>query len=288
MAEARGWFLTAKELEAQTARTLAAIASGATSKDRESWPLFGFFDVDIFDCPPFTMLSAADCPRVVNIVMDKDFELASMRLWCKLAREATCIVDVGAHVGVYALAAGSLRSDIQILAFEPNPYACARLKTNIGLNGFLNIEDHMLALSDKKALKKFGWWKKNFWQISSGGAVGKGSMTVQSDYLDNPELMVDLGDRGLIKIDVEGHEQPVITGAFGLISKHKPDIILETFSEAACIMINLALPPEYRFYRILEDENMLELMPRLKPADISGKNYNAFLTTREPTCLSIS
>src|SRR5262245_20569340 len=99
----------------------------------------GFYTVDLFDCPPFQMFSNGDDPRAIEILEYKSFEPHSMRLWCRLVRDATAILDIGAHTGVYSLAAASLRKDIQIHAFEPNPYAAARLRVHKHLNGFANL-----------------------------------------------------------------------------------------------------------------------------------------------------
>src|SRR4051812_3718121 len=99
----------------------------------------GFFEAAIFDCPPFVMFTNNDCPRSKQIIYEKEFEPRSMALWCSLAKAATTIVDVGAHVGVYSLAAAALRPDLGVHAIEPNPYAFARLRVNKHANGFSNI-----------------------------------------------------------------------------------------------------------------------------------------------------
>ena len=67
-------------------------------------PYFGYFNVDIFDCPDFTMFTNNDCPRSRQILCEKSFENTSMRIWCSLIKSATSTIDIGAHVGVYTLA----------------------------------------------------------------------------------------------------------------------------------------------------------------------------------------
>src|SRR4051812_34182023 len=108
--------------------TLEAIRAGTADWPRDAF--YGYFQVDIFDCPPFAMFTNNDCPRAFNILYQRKFEPGSMALWCRYARSASSILDVGAHVGVYALAAAALRPDLQIHAFEPNPFAAARLRLN--------------------------------------------------------------------------------------------------------------------------------------------------------------
>ena len=47
-------------------------------------------------------------------------------------------VDVGAHVGMYTLAAARGTAG-RVLAFEPNPHARAQLEANLALNGCTNV-----------------------------------------------------------------------------------------------------------------------------------------------------
>ncbi len=49
-------------------------------------------------------------------------------------------VDVGAHVGMYTVAASlAMSSQGRVLAFEPNPAARAQLEANLALNGCENV-----------------------------------------------------------------------------------------------------------------------------------------------------
>lgn len=102
----------------------------------------GFYDVILFDCPSFIMFHLDDCPRARDILTHGKFEPMSMKLWCRLVKDATGILDIGAQVGVYSLAAAALRSDITIHAFEPNPDAYARLELHRRANGFGNIKTY--------------------------------------------------------------------------------------------------------------------------------------------------
>jgi hypothetical protein len=119
--------------------------------DRE---FYGFYEVSCFDCPPFMMFTANDCPRAIDILKHKSFEPESMRLWCRLSRSATSILDIGAQVGIYTMAAAGLRPDIPIHAFEPNPYAYARLSVHKSINGYENIVVYRIALGDSAGITR--------------------------------------------------------------------------------------------------------------------------------------
>lgn len=243
----------------------------------------GFYDVTLFDCPPFRMFTANDCPRADNILIEKSFEPQSMKLWCALARTATAILDIGAHVGVYSLAAAALRPDLPIHAFEPNPYAAARLRVHRKINGFANIFDTAVALSNKARVSSFSWYVKAKDQISSGGTLGvkvpHAGVRSEISYVAGFPLdtfPLAFGARPLVKIDVEGSELSVIEGATQL-AQARPDIILESFSQANCDAIGALLPAGFRVFKIIED-GRLEEIERLTAADRRGRDFNQFIT----------
>ena len=247
----------------------------------------GFYDADLFDCPSFKMFTAGDCPRANDILVGKRFEPESMRLWCRLAKDATSILDIGAHVGVYSLAAASLRKDIPIHAFEPNPYAFARLREHILLNGFENIVEHHEALSSQTGMAAFSWYVRPEHLISSGGSLGprpplagmeRESIPVFTKRLD--ELPIDYGTRPLAKIDVEGAERHVLSGAQALLAS-KPDLIIESFDQSNCNRITEMLRPGYSVFKIIED-GRLEPIEQLTAADgRNSQDFNQFITWRE-------
>lgn len=276
------------ELESQNAKTLAAIKDGQAQRARAmEFPFHGYYEADIFECPPFLMYTNNDCPRAWDILFHRNFEQMSMRIWCRLARFATAILDIGAHVGVYSLAASTLRNDIPIHSFEPNPYAFARLRMHKLLNNFHQIREHAFAVGDHNKRVKFRWRTKASAQIPSGGGVhvvgpieaGWQHITVSMQTLDATGLAQLLDDKSLIKIDVEGAEALAFLGMTEALAR-KPNIILETFSEVSCNVINPMIRSlGYSVYLI--DETKLRVIPRpqLLPCAPSGENFNQLLTT---------
>jgi FkbM family methyltransferase len=250
-------------------------------------PYFGYVDVDVFECPPFVMFTNNDTPVVKSIYTSRTFEPMSMKLWCRLARGATGILDIGANVGIYSLAAAALRPDLTIHAFEANPYACARLRVHKMVNEFSNITEHAFAVGNKNKMVSFSWVVKPGGNISSGGSAGVRdradieTITVPMHALDGTGLAAQLGQRPLVKIDVEGGEMVVIDGMSEVLSL-RPDLLLETFSEASCAFINDFLAPiGYSVYLIMEHEGLLVPRPKLMPATINqDHNFNQFLTIR--------
>ncbi len=235
------------------------------------------------------MFTANDCPRAMDILHHKTFEPSSMQLWCRLARTATSIVDVGAQVGIYSLTAAALRSDIPIHALEPNPYAYARLRIHKNINGFHNIVEHCVAAVSKAGISRLSWNERGW--ISSGAALFKpeGSpsqdeqvqnVLVEAVRLDDILEGVTLGERPLVKIDVEGAEWSALKGMLKVLEA-KPDLLIETFSADFCEHANkILLPLGYQVWTVDEDAMSLCPADRLKPADRQTNNFNQFLSVR--------
>jgi FkbM family methyltransferase len=262
--------------------TMDAIRAGTAKWPKDSY--HGYYLVDVFDCPPFTMFTNNDCPRALNILYERKFEPGSMALWCRYARDATSIIDIGAHVGVYALAAAALRSDIPIYAFEPNPYAAARLRLHKEFNGFENIRESQVALAHKSSITTFFWSTAKRLISSSASLARRPDCVLEQTYvqLDTLDKMNvgPAGERGLMKIDVEGAEGLVFLGMGGYLAD-RPDIILETFAQDKCDAINdLLLPMGYKVYLIHEDTGALEPQDGLVARTTDSNDFNQFLTTR--------
>jgi len=277
-----------KDIDSANLRALAAIRGNNGSINPLEHRYLGYYEVDLFECPTVLMFTNDDCPRGRDILFARHFEPQSMKLWCRLTRVATGILDVGAHVGVYSLAAAALRDDIKIHAFEPNSYAFSRLRVHKGINRFDNIVEHTVALANQESILHFSWIKKPGTPISSGAGLGERpgetreieKTVVQGTSLDILEIDQLIGVRPLLKIDVEGAEALVFDGMRKILSL-KPDIILETFSQASCDFINeLILPLGLNVFHILEREGRLVARKKLFPCNIDSGDFNHLITSR--------
>lgn len=284
--------MTLEELNQINARArdaLTAAKAAETVVKQADFPYYGYVDVNIFECPPFVLFTNNDSPSASAVLYYREFEQTSMKVWCRLSKAATGILDVGANVGIYSLAAASLRPDLVIHAFEPNPYAFSRLRMHKMINQLHNINEHTFAVGSDNQLVMFSWVIKPGGNISSGGGIGdrKGDnfekTVVQMVHLDSTPLDTVIGDRPLMKIDVEGGEVLAMQGMKKILGK-KPDIILETFSAEACRVIDgLIAPLGYTVYKIIEKEHRLVRQDKLIPADVKSDDFNQLLTTRPAT-----
>jgi len=128
-------------------------------------------------------------------------------------------VDVGAHIGIYALvAARAVGAEGRVLAIEADPDLCRRMAFNIRENALANIRTLNLGVSDKPERLRLGLGRNR----------GSSSFLAESDsYLEVEcqDLATILRDQGvdrvkMMKIDVEGFEERVL-GAFFLQAEEK-------------------------------------------------------------------
>ena len=142
-------------------------------------------------------------------------------------RQGATFVDVGANVGFYAvMAARAVGPTGRVHAFEPNPENCRLILLSAERNGFDNIEVHPVALGGSTGHALF-----HTHLGSNGGLVTSGvDALLQPTTTVAPLARLDdiIQDRvDLIKIDVEGAEGLVVSGATKLLDAHRPTVLTE-------------------------------------------------------------
>ena len=138
-----------------------------------------------------------------------------------LPEPGKCFVDVGANVGGWTFFVA--KRGFEVYAFEPGPKAFEVLK---GLaKRYPNIHPYQYAIGDSDRVTRVG-----FAAFDVGGTVdeevnlpGGGTISVPLRRLDS----LRLPEVGVLKIDTEGFETPILEGAKETIKKYKPRLIIE-------------------------------------------------------------
>lgn len=130
-------------------------------------------------------------------------------------KEDDVVLDIGAHVGYYALLAGKIAKKGMVFAFEPDPDTASLLRKNIKLNGLTNVEVIEAAVSDKEGELRFNSQKFN--KGESGVSLDQGNTMVKSITLDNFTKNRHLERVSLIKMDIEGGELMALRGGINTI-----------------------------------------------------------------------
>jgi len=142
-------------------------------------------------------------------------EYGDMAFCAHLLRPGDLFIDVGTCFGTYTLlAAGVAGADT--ICFEPNPGTAAWLRENIRLNRLEGrVELRMTAVGDRLGKVFFTDHLRGANHIVAADDAGApGKIEVSLTTLD-----LELLDRAptMIKIDVEGFEQNVLTGAVSVL-----------------------------------------------------------------------
>lgn len=146
------------------------------------------------------------------------------------------IIDVGANVGTMAFRFAEIAPKGHVYAFEPTDYAYAKLLKNISLNPQFasRITPVQRFLADKNRrkheMKAYASWKVDGSTTNAhplhGGSI-KPANSVPAITLDHFCLETGIQRVDLIKIDTDGHEYKVLTGAHKTIKKYLPYVVFE-------------------------------------------------------------
>jgi FkbM family methyltransferase len=147
-----------------------------------------------------------------------------------IAHGGGAIIDVGAHVGVHALAWARAFPEAAVVACEASPVTAARLAANAKRNG-LAVTVVAVAVGDRD-----GWAELH---LTSDDAYNALSDTRRKPIRERARVRMTTLDAiasdrvGLIKIDVEGHEAAVVAGARATIARDHPVLFVEIYGGVA-------------------------------------------------------
>lgn len=159
-----------------------------------------------------------------------DHETALTPLVLGLLPEGGTFLDVGAHVGHYALRA-SFKAG-KVIAVEANPDTAAHLRRNIAFNGLRNV--HVLELAAWDGVGRFSIRRvhEQYERDGSSRVIPDPAGPVWGARLDDALSRYPLRpDRlDLVKIDAEGADLHVISGMQDLLERHRPVLFIEDHS----------------------------------------------------------
>ena len=164
--------------------------------------------------------NTADINQAVAVGLAREYPARLL----KTLRPGATVLDLGAHIGSFAVLAASIRSDIAIHAYEPSSENLRLLRQNLVLNGVENrVTTYRAAVSDCDGsvhLRVSG--ATDAFAVSGPIARVNGSESVEE--VPARTLQSILGDIGtdrldLLKMDVEGSEYAVLESSPEAIAK---------------------------------------------------------------------
>ncbi len=195
-------------------------------------------------------------------------------------------VDCGCNYGFYSLYTASLAKENKIVAIDASKKTLGEFTKNINLNNFKNINFFNYAVSHKNGENISFKESVNDWESSQAHDnfeifSESNVKTITIDSILNEYFLDDY--LVIIKLDVEGSEVNAIKGAFKIIKKSDPVIIIEfskfIFDNLDNIKYLKNFLIEYDYcildtnYEIKNLENILDMLKNLKKTQKTIGNF---------------
>jgi FkbM family methyltransferase len=143
--------------------------------------------------------------------------------WMECAKDSEVILDVGANLGIYSLAALAANPRARVHAFEPTPEIAGRLAETMeknGLQDLVRVNEMMVGENSDSAYLNFCTsenGKNEGMNYITQNPVSDGALEVVGTTLDDYCKKNELAQLDLVKIDVQGNEPSVLRGAEELL-----------------------------------------------------------------------
>ena len=171
----------------------------------------------------------------VHVMLDGLWEGWLTAFMARRIRPGMRIVDAGANHGYYTLLFAHLAGpEGRVAAIEPNPRLAGLMRRSLYANGFdprVDLFELAAGAGDDETLHLSvpGHEPKNGHLI---GEAAPGTVAVAGARLET--LLADWPRVDFMKVDVEGHEEAFLDGAWAIIQRDRPMLVLE-FNALRCV-----------------------------------------------------
>lgn len=147
----------------------------------------------------------------------------------RLLGPASVIYDVGANIGYYSLfLTHALGPKSRALAFEPFPSNYERLCQHVTMNSLQNqITPFCLGFSDQPREALMSMRANNSGSANLNASGSADCRQVNLTTLDSFWQETQTKHIDFIKIDVEGHEAPLLRGGADVLQREQPLVLIE-------------------------------------------------------------
>lgn len=172
------------------------------------------------------------------------------------------VLDIGAHIGTFAIWTFSINSQAQVLSIEADPQTCCVARRNVkqlSIQGFhWDVLEKAAGSSDNKLLNFLSTGPSMSHRLNADGDVTVRSISLRSllDDIDPQCQGVDL-----MKIDIEGGEEDFLCGAPDALNQVK-SIVVELHPQL-CDIERVFTVLRSKYPNITEVKNRLSSKPLL-------------------------
>lgn len=176
-------------------------------------------------------VNSSDIGVASPLIKSGIYEEYETEMFENLIKSSTMLIDIGANIGYYTLTAANKMNRGVIYSFEPVPANYDLLNKNINVNHYDNVKTFQKAVSDSNGKIRI---------FLDGTNLGNHSLTRnnvvdKSNYVEVETITLDsfFNDLNLfnkdifVKIDTQGAEGLVVSGAQDLLKNNNVKILME-------------------------------------------------------------
>ncbi len=199
------------------------------------------------------------------------FEKVEIEYFSKIIKQGDICFDVGGNIGYFSIEFSKLIGDGEVHVFEPIKSNVQMIEASISLNGLSNVIVNESAVGNENGFVKFSVSEDSaFSSIHDTGRKPLAEITeVKIVKLDTYFIEKKLSRIDILKIDVEGAEQLVVTGAEAILTdpNKRPrvvlielyDLNLKGFGASRNEIINIMRNYGYSPFVISKNSELVEL-----------------------------
>ena len=197
-----------------------------------------------------------------------EFSEGEVEIFQRILQPGDTVIEAGANIGAHTVALARLVGvSGRVVAYEPQRLVFQTLCANVALNSLANVDCRFAAVGAEPDEIVVPFLPPD--HETNFGGLGLGAYN-KGDHVPVTTLdRLAIAECRLIKIDVEGMEEPVLRGATELIARCQPIMYLENDrEERSASLIQCLLDLEYRLY--------WHLPPMFNPSNYFANQENAF------------
>lgn len=193
------------------------------------------------------------------------WERKSARLMAEHLHPGGVALDVGANIGIFTvLMAERVGSTGRVHAFEPDPRNFALLAENIERNS-LGASASQVAVSDSSGTIGLAPEEDAAFTHLAGPMAPGGPAVLEVPMTSIDEYAIEMERLDLVKVDVEGGESAVLSGAGATLRRLRPALLVECaahhLARNGITPVQLLLQLEALGYRTYATASMRQVTP---------------------------